>query len=139
MDFGGPGEPDGDDSDEDDDHPPSEDSADRRKAPRIKEADEIKLGSFPQVSQFRAWKNGVATIVNTASGRGDDLALRWFLMCEGSMGDITQFRRSGARVKTLDKKLATAIVKVVDGELGRKVHQLVGATQASEKRSPKGR
>ena len=55
------------------------------------------------------------------------------------MGDITQFRRSGARFKTLDKKFATAIVKIVDGELGRKVHQFVGATQANDKRSPKGR
>ena len=60
-------------------------------------------------------------------------------MCEDLKCDITQFRRSGKRFKALDKKLATAIVKIVDGELGRKVHQFVGATQANEKRSPKGR
>lgn len=55
------------------------------------------------------------------------------------MGDITQYGRSGTRFKTLDKKLATAIVKILDGELGRKVHHFVGATQANKKRSPKGR
>ena len=139
IDFGGPEGPDDPDSDPDDDHQSESNSEDRRRAARIKEADEIKLGTLPQVSQFRAWKSGVATIVNTASGRGDDLALQWFLMCEDLKCDITQFRRSGSRSRTLDKKLATAICKIVDGELGRKVHQFLGSTQTDETRSPKGR
>lgn len=81
----------------------------------------------------------MATIINTASGRGGDLALEWFLMCEDLHCDITQFKRSGKRSRTLDKKLTTAIVKIVDGELGRKVHKFISSNQTDEKRSPKGR
>ena len=78
-------------------------------------------------------------IVNSASGRGDDKAMAWIMRPEKRGPDRAMYTRSTKDFMTLDKKLAAAIIKVANGELGREIHQYVEHTQTHEERMPKGR
>ena len=93
------------------------DDDDWRKSARIKEQDEIKLSPLPMASHYRSWKTGVYAAIHTASGRGDDKALRWIRRPE-KMGQVRDdFRHSGKEFQTLDIKLAPALLKLAKGEL----------------------
>ena len=78
---------------------------------KYKETDEVKIPQHPSANQFRAWKNLVFQALNACSGRPDDKAIAWLLETETEGKEQTDFRESGFRFPTLDRKLAMAFQK----------------------------
>ena len=85
-----PGPPDGDDDDDPDDgHGDDEnqdeeerDATPRRDRQRVREADEVKILSFPQGTAWRAWRANTIHAIVSAAGRHDDKALEWVMRVE---------------------------------------------------------
>ena len=77
-----------------------QDDDDWRKSARIKELEEIKIGKFPMVHEYRAWKSGIYAIANSASGRGDEKAMSWIMKPEKQGPD--------SNVQALDERLHDA-------------------------------
>ena len=87
----------------------------------MKEADEIKLHSFPQGSQWRGWRSSTIHSIVSAAGRQDDKALEWILKVEKNDEDC--LNDPGEGWIALDRKLAAALTKICHGELGRELTQ----------------
>ena len=83
-----PGPPDDDDepndgpADEDDQGEERDGATPRRDRQRVKEADEVKLLSFPQGTAWRAWRANTIHDIVSAAGRHDDKALEWIMEVE---------------------------------------------------------
>ncbi len=83
-----PGPPDADDehndgpADEADRGDERDGATPRRDRQRVKEADEVKLLSFPQGTAWRAWRANTIHAIVSAAGRHDDKALEWIMEVE---------------------------------------------------------
>ncbi len=104
----------------------------------------FKFNSMPTVAtQVRAWKNSVYSTVNSASGRPDDKALVWVMKVEAEGVEAVKrakFSASGIRFAVLDKRIASKLISICTGELGRVISQAVeDAQNESPTRSLKGR
>ena len=76
---------------------------------------------MPRVAQFRAWKQTVFQNTNAASGRPDDLALVWVRQVDDPVVALEDLRKCEKKFRLLDKRLASSLQKIVNGELGREV------------------
>ena len=96
----------------------AEETRDRRK-PRVKEADSIKVPPMPSPLQYRQWKGSIRTEVTAASGRGEE-AFQWVLDAESR--DVTFEELYDSKgFDSLDAKLAAALIKSANDNLGRKI------------------
>ena len=73
------------------------------------------------------------SVLVSASGRTDSKALKWAREVEADGKSIEDFRDSGRRFARLDRKLATSLMSLASGELGRRM------TQASDDALKEGR
>lgn len=84
-------------------------------------------------------------ICNDAAGRGDNVALRWLRRADYKTvtnrgTNPNNFRHTGdRRMRTLDPKIGTAIMRSAKGQLGRQITQFSAHCIEAESRSPKGR
>ena len=83
----------------------------------------MKFGHLPEIPQFRAWRNVCIFNVNSAGGRHDDEAIVWLLRAEPGKGTEQELASPGRRFYLLDKRIATGILKIAEGELGRQLSQ----------------
>ena len=60
---------------------------------KLREADEVKVLALPSVAGFRAWKLALYQNVNVASGREDDLALKWVRQAEDESISLEDLER----------------------------------------------
>jgi hypothetical protein len=90
---------------------------------KVKEAEEIKVGQWPSVAQFPAWRRNLRRSVVAASGVVDDSALAWIHEVESTSVTFESLGSSGL-FPTLDSKLAVAISKISSGEFARRLGNL---------------
>ena len=91
--------------------------------PRRKEADSINLQPLPRAPNFRAWK--LASRSEIASASGDpQTAFTWILKVDkpGASIDVLEDSES---LPTLDAKLAAAITRIAQGDLGNRINLLM--------------
>ena len=88
---------------------------------RSREADTIRVPALPHTTGLRAWRSSVRAEVTAASGRGH-VAFKWVREVERDSATFSGLSDS-AGLESLDAKLASALTKVLSGELGRKVSQ----------------
>ena len=90
---------------------------------KVKEADEIKVGQWPSVAQFPAWRRNLRRSVVACSGVVDESSLAWILEVESPSTTYEGLGSSGM-FPTLDSKLAVAISKISSGEFARRLGNL---------------
>ena len=90
---------------------------------KLREADEVKVPALPSVAGFRAWL-AVCQTVNAASGREDDLALKWARQAEDESISLEDLERIPRQFTTLSRKIAAALQKVATSEIGRKITRM---------------
>ena len=89
-------------------------------SPGAKEANSIKLPpELPTAVSFRNWKHAVRFAVVSASDRADAAAL-WIYKVERP-GMTVEALADSEGFTTLDTKLASALIQVAKGDLGRKL------------------
>ena len=77
----------------------------------------------PTIAQLAAWRAYVKAALVEASGRKDETPIIQWIQCTEVEGTRHEdFEESGDGFETLDRKLAAALIRVIKGELGRKVH-----------------
>ena len=89
-----------------------------------REQHKIDLPTTPTVNQYRSYRGVCYQIVNDVAGRGDHVAMRWMkradyrtMLEKGT--DPRMLRHTGdRRMKTLDPKIAAALMRKATGELG---------------------
>ena len=79
---------------------------------------------LPSVAGFRAWKLAVYQNVNAASGREDDLALKWARQAEDESISLEVLGEVPRQFTTLSRKLAAALQKVATSEIKRKITRM---------------
>ena len=102
--------------------PPSDNEGDggggrRRDRNRVKEADEVRILSFPSGTAWRPWRASTIHAIVSAAGRHDDSALEWVMKVETHR--TVDLGTPGDGLVTLDRTLAAALAKISHGELGR--------------------
>ena len=97
-------------------HPDGYDEGARRyHRSTTKESYEVKLLTFPEGSQWRAWRANTIHAVVSAAGRQDDLAQEWIMKVDNE--EPWALEDPGEGWISLDRKLASAIPKIARGEL----------------------
>ena len=94
---------------------------------KIKEADVVKIPALTEPAGHRNWKVLAVQEISAASGRPDDKAIAWartMYLSEEEM-PIAKLWNTHRRFRTLSTKLAAAFLKVVKGELARRIQQLI--------------
>ena len=81
----------------------------------------MKLLTFPEGSQWRAWRANTIHAIVSAAGRQDDLAQEWIMKVEAE--EPTALDEPGEGWISLDRKLAAALTKIARGEIGREITQ----------------
>ena len=99
------------------------------KSSTTKEADHIKIPSFPQPENYRNWKIRVRDAVRAASSKPDK-AFSWInkVWIEGR---TIEGLASPDGFTTLDAKLLAALSSIATGELARKVDTLERISEGS--------
>ena len=82
------------------------------------------MPALPSVAGFRAWKLAVYQNVNAASGREDDLALKWARQVEDDSVSLADLEVVPRQFITLSRKMAAALQKVATSEIGRKITRM---------------
>ena len=82
---------------------------------------------FPSGTAWRAWRANAILVIISAAGRNDDQAQGWIMEVESEDTSIN-LDIPGDGWISLDRKLAVALNKISEGELGR---QLTLATTAA--------
>jgi len=82
---------------------------------KVKEADEIKIPSLPDVPKFLSWKQQVRDNIMSASGRGREV-YPWILEVE-NMDISSASLANSAGLDSLDVKLSAAINKIKKGRV----------------------
>ena len=88
---------------------------------RIKVADKIDLQQFPDGQYWRSWRANTIHAVVSAAGRHDDLAQAWIMQVETA--DTETLDDPGLGWISLDRKLASALIRIAKGEIGRELIQ----------------
>ena len=88
---------------------------------RAKEADKIDLQQFPDGQNWRSWRANTIHAVVSAAGRQDDLAQAWIMQVETAESEILD--DPGIGWISLDRKLASALIRTAKGEIGRELIQ----------------
>ena len=93
--------------------------ADALKLPSAGGGKDFTLPALPTPHTFMAWRDQVETDV-TRESRAGEAGFTWILQVRDSMLDYDYFRDSG-RFANLDISLASALNRIVTGDLGREV------------------
>ena len=110
-----------------------------------REQHKIDFPNTPTVNQYRSYPRLCYGILNDVAGRGDNVAMRWMKRADYrtmmSLGTGPKMLRhtGDRRMKTLDPKIAAAIMRKAIGELGRRLTYHTNHCLESEDRTPKGR
>ena len=92
----------------------------RTKPYRVK-GGELKLAPWPTTLQFPTWRRSLRAAVIGASDR-PELATPWVFQVETPGSELLDFKSGpGDRMRTLDAKMAEALLKVARGEAARKI------------------
>ena len=84
---------------------------------KVHEADKIVIPKFPKVTNLKQWRIGVCRGLLNASGRSDAAEIPWLLKATGGTKKYDDLEDSGdPRFRTLDQKLAVALVATVKAE-----------------------
>ena len=99
---------------------------------RVKVADSIKFPSQPDAIKFKTWWAAARTEIASAvqDETMHDKAVRWFQEVEKPTTPFEALENSGNRFKLLDVRIASGIMKIATGTLGRELNK---ANQASAK------
>ena len=101
-------------------------------------AEDIRIPNLPAAGQFQAWKYIVFQSVNIAAQRDDDKALEWVSRVDDpNVTDEELAEPPELKFRQLSRRLAAALQKSVQGELGREITQRVARSLAL-KRSARG-
>ena len=81
---------------------------------------------MPMAHQFRSWKAGAISAVVLCANRDDNLILEYMNEPEVKGIKPENFTKvSHKRLRSISRKLAAALIKAADGELGRRIHLYV--------------
>ena len=104
----------------------------------VKTNKDLILPDLPTAPKFKTWRNRVRLQVSQHMPKRADDVMEWILKVEKK--DITYVELGNSDdFYELDIVLAAAIGKILVGELGRKIHQLIDDTVKIHRKPPRGR
>ena len=97
------------------------DGSDDEPRPRFKEAESIKVPTWPRVENFSVWINQLTRNVNAAAARPDDKAIAWLNRARDKSHSFDDLAICEDRFQVLDRKLAKSLMEILPTALLHKI------------------
>ena len=91
---------------------------------KVKESESVKIGIWPTVLQFPAWRRQVRQEMVAAAGRPKEETVPWILQVESPATTFESLEKVMPEWSSLDSKLGSAVIKIAKGEPGRRIGQV---------------
>ena len=98
-----------------------DDDSDTEHRPRVKEAENVKVPSWPKVDTFSLWITQLTRNVNAAAARPDDKAIAWLNKARDKSCSFEDLATCEDRFQVLDRKLAKSLMEILPSALLNKI------------------
>ena len=97
------------------------DDSDSDERPRRKEAERIKVPTWPKMAEWTVWISQLTRNVNTASARGDDKTIEWLNVVRHRTTTLEQLADCDKCFQMLDRKLGLSLTEILPPPMLKKM------------------